>query len=566
MENKKEIDRLVKGMPALTEQAIEQTNALFPAYIFRVHKKRELWTTCCRRHVVLPKQGWSAAEDDVMAAPHRREEYREYPGCGAAWGGASRRPEEIACPYCGKLASVKEMGRTGDRKNLWCYRRSVVLRQWRGALWAVAYDCEKDYRGACLTAAPSFHAIGIYRFRMGFAEGTSRYWWGECAWNAYQTQKRPPKSGGHWMKAPYGYTRELGTGYELVCLNELERSEFRYCAGADILHSGADLIGFLSACCFYPRQIEMLQKAGLEQPIRDLVYRACYNRKAFSWEETNPARAFGVSMPELREFLAGDRSITELACYKRMKKAGMRVEFAEIGRLSGLCPQANLERIVSRLAKYRLRPDKLLAYLEREASGKKKAVSLWTMTQMWLDYAAAAEIVKLDLHNPVFLTPRGLIGKHDEITRAAQAFAVKAQDKSYRKNRLRKLTRRYTYSDGEYLIRPPVSAAEIVREGEALHHCVGGYADRHIKGSTTILFLRERSRPGKPFVTIEMRGNEIQQIHGAHDDVYSHIQQRKARASILDPWLLWLEAGSRRKKSGEPVPQGTRKKQEAKIA
>ena len=36
----------------------------------------------------------------------------------------------------------------------------------------------------------------------------------------------------------------------------------------------------------------------------------------------------------------------------------------------------------------------------------------------------------------------------------------------------------------------PVTTAAIKREGRVLDHCVGGYADRHMKGVTTILFLR----------------------------------------------------------------------------
>lgn len=60
------------------------------------------------------------------------------------------------------------------------------------------------------------------------------------------------------------------------------------------------------------------------------------------------------------------------------------------------------------------------------------------------------------------------------------------------------------FEDKEYLIRLPVDKNEIVKEGLELHHCVGSYAERHETGDTTIMFLRKKSEPDKPFYTIEV--------------------------------------------------------------
>ena len=102
---------------------------------------------------------------------------------------------------------------------------------------------------------------------------------------------------------------------------------------------------------------------------------------------------------------------------------------------------------------------------------------------------------------------------------------------------------------------------EIAAEGKALKHCVGGYAERHLSGSTTILFLRDRRRPGKPLVTIEMRGKEIAQIHGYRNDLYAKADPREKYAEILEPWLAWLAAGSRRDKRGRPIQPRKKKKE-----
>lgn len=70
------------------------------------------------------------------------------------------------------------------------------------------------------------------------------------------------------------------------------------------------------------------------------------------------------------------------------------------------------------------------------------------------------------------------------------------------------------YEEEEFLIRLPKNLSEIVNEGHTLHHCVGGYTDSHASGNTTIMFLRKKSEPDKPFYTIEVRNKNIQQIHG----------------------------------------------------
>lgn len=95
-------------------------------------------------------------------------------------------------------------------------------------------------------------------------------------------------------------------------------------------------------------------------------------------------------------------------------------------------------------------------------------------------------------------------------------------------------------------------------EGRVLKHCVGGKADSHVGGAVTILFLRNRKDPETPLCTIEMRGNEIVQIHGYRNDLEAckanpkKKNPRELYQEILEPWLAWLTAGSKRDKLGRP--------------
>lgn len=109
-----------------------------------------------------------------------------------------------------------------------------------------------------------------------------------------------------------------------------------------------------------------------------------------------------------------------------------------------------------------------------------------------------------------------------------------------------------------YVIRVPMDKDEILAEGRKLQHCVGGYADRHILGKTTILFMRKAKKPDEPWLTIEMNKNNLMQIHGFRNEGI-HTQKgrfapdpREVYREFLDTWLEWLGNGSKRNEEGNP--------------
>ena len=63
----------------------------------------------------------------------------------------------------------------------------------------------------------------------------------------------------------------------------------------------------------------------------------------------------------------------------------------------------------------------------------------------------------------------------------------------------------------------PQRANDLVDEGKALRHCVGGYIDNVAEGRCLIVFVRRVEEPKKPYVTVEVRDGKIAQIHGDHN-------------------------------------------------
>lgn len=74
------------------------------------------------------------------------------------------------------------------------------------------------------------------------------------------------------------------------------------------------------------------------------------------------------------------------------------------------------------------------------------------------------------------------------------------------------------------------SPAELIREGDVLHHCVGrmNYDQRVIREESLIFFVRNISAPDVPFVTVEysLKSKKVLQCYGEHD--------RKPDESVLE--------------------------------
>ena len=96
----------------------------------------------------------------------------------------------------------------------------------------------------------------------------------------------------------------------------------------------------------------------------------------------------------------------------------------------------------------------------------------------------------------------------------------------------------YGFSDDNYLVRVAETSAEIVNEGNRLHHCVGGYVDRHLTCKTTILFIRAQSAPATPLYTVEMRDGKPIQVHGDHNCSIEGMAKE-----FYEKWLKFVAAG-----------------------
>lgn len=313
-----------------------------------------------------------------------------------------------------------------------------------------------------------------------------------------------------------------------------------------------ELISYLTAYTIYPRQVEMLSKSGYWQPISDLVWSRKKNAGAMCWEESDPRKAFGADKRELAWIMGVQPNMKVLEVRNYVRKhwdktwdLSFCMDFCNLWG-SQLDPME-----VLRLAKrYRLDPDRLLRYFDGVYVQNEDYYC--TLFEIYRDYLDAAYALGRCMEHSAVLWPEQLYTAHDMAV-AERAEKEARTEKSRRAASLKERRLKYEFElDGLRIIFPATGGA-IRREGRALDHCVGGYAERHLNGVCTILFLRRADDPHTPYVTIEMDGNQIRQIHGYHNDTLAGSPKpREAHKDFLETWLHWLRAGSRRNEDGTP--------------
>ena len=530
--------KLCGGFPVLTQEQLDACNDLFPAYLFlsKLEDGVHLYTSCCHVH------------------DYAISEQRTLPGEVAVCVDL-RHNEETVCPFCGKSVKAKWLSKAGKRKSLKEWRRVVFLNAEENTpLYAQAYWVHKDYTELFdLSACPVYRFAAAYRFAPGDSLMVTRnYWSGNYEEIRNQRFGDPFRVG---YLGGFGYA-----DYEIIGLGALSRSCVRYSQYETwrSFHvpneSGRHdtMMRYLSAYCLYP-QLEMLVKWKLWDVAGALVWRGVKNAAAIDWTQTDPRKAFGLTAPELKLWLNQMRpEIQDIALCKRLRRHRQKVNFRELVEMDmGAENKLTLVRLCER---YALSFRKTVRYLTKFTGPRCYGgwFGLGQALEYWKDYLHGAEAMHYDLSQEVVLYPKDLFQAHDTVAEQ-QRLKEAATSTAGFLELTEKLDKRYSFQMAGFHIRPPMSTQEIIDEGQQLRHCVGGYAKRHVEGRVVILFLRDDSRPYTPLVTIEMNGSRVVQIHGYRNEADGAEDPRKVYADIVEPWLAWVEAGSKRNKDGAPV-------------
>ncbi len=336
---------------------------------------------------------------------------------------------------------------------------------------------------------------------------------------------------------PYQY---LFQGGERNYLNHYDRYEFRT---SYPLYT----VSYMDLYSLHP-WIELLIRNGMENLVIDHIRgRGCQG--AICWAaKTIKSAVKRFTKQDLKDVIkinsgqasmyyhVDETALSVLALARKSLDPKMTVKQAVSVAREGY---GRLETMVAEAKNLGLSGRKVLDYCLREG-GAGHAMG------DWLDYIEDAGSIGLDLTDKTNSMPKDLKKRHANIIKQ-----IKYREKKELEERLQETlavrNKIFGWQGKKYFIRPAGSTKELIDEGKALHHCVGGYAERHAKGETTILFLRAKERPDESLYTMEVRGSaktgwKIVQIRGKMNE-----DPTKEISAMVKLWIERINAGKGRK-------------------
>lgn len=332
---------------------------------------------------------------------------------------------------------------------------------------------------------------------------------------------------------------------------ELQKTMFRYCAMQEYGRKKImfNPIDYLERYQETP-QIEMLVKMGLTGIVDELVR---YRYGIVKDPSANRLDEFlGIKKSRVKQLIKerGDiRMLGALQMEHSLEAAWTDEQLEKIAviglnvsTIADAMEYMSMQQLLNRIERY--------AGCTYDAYNGRSLDQLRHIATTYTDYLRMRKARGYDMTNTVYLLPKDLNAAHakmiEEINREALEKRLAEVMEKYQniKKNYRRLREKYYYADETMLIRPARSAREIVLEGRTLNHCVGDnmYLDKHNKGKSYILFLRYKSEPDIPYITVEIDANTgiIHQWYGANDKKPDEENMQE-----------WLDGYMQRLRSGE---------------
>ena len=338
--------------------------------------------------------------------------------------------------------------------------------------------------------------------RYCFSEFGSRKWiWKENGW------KRTKSICFKRWQAMGGYCYD--NFWVLPSEQELAASALRYSQLTEAFAVLHDLTGYLALYCKYPA-VEYLWKMGFGRWLREREQGGGdYFRRLVNLRAKEPKKLFsGLGKADLR--LLRNETLSTAAKYSCLKRAGAAradaasLSFARAADTAMFDVAAFSQRCGVTAAELR-------KYIEKQR--KRSDLELSAVMREFADYQAQLERLAPNADK----LPHDLHEAHARLSARERQLLNREKNEKFRTRRHLLAWMRWKYKG--MFIRPVDSTEEIVREGEEMHNCVAGYADRHADGMTIIMVLRRCSEPRKPWHTVEIDPATLKcrQCYAAHN-------------------------------------------------
>lgn len=273
--------------------------------------------------------------------------------------------------------------------------------------------------------------------------------------------------------------------------------------------------------------IETLMQIGLAKTVADGIaemsparYKNSDLERLIDWKQRSPYKMIGRDREIVRMARVKNWDIAEIQLMQAAKNKGIQLTAENIRQIKSAQRSSVFE-----IFEKETNPLKVIKYLNK----KGRAYSFFE------DYHRMAGLLGYDLNNPVIRYPQNLQVAHDNVQAAVKYNKNKLLDGRFSELKQRLSALDYT-KDG-ICITIAGSSGQLIEEGKALKHCVGGYAETHCKGRS-IFFIRQRQYPWMPWYTLQVElltGRQLQ-LHGYHNELDGQ-KIPKEVTGFINHWL-----------------------------
>ena len=334
----------------------------------------------------------------------------------------------------------------------------------------------------------------------------------------------PWKHGERPVFSHYQYNFEADTCGHVYCGNlhaDLAGTPWQYCPVELFyahFHERMQLVPFLAAHIEHPR-FEHLVKVGFYELAGDLAYRD-HDTHTLDETQNRTHRILQVAPEDVAFLRELDVGLSTLRAFQRHSHENLKDRQALFRWTNEHHVTHDIDHTLPHVTVHRL-----LRYMDSQYSflclrktqyGSVRYRDMQALVSEYRDYLDMCVKENYDMHSDFILFPKDLQKSHDMV---AGRIKHKANAKMRRdfKAVYRRISNQLDYEHDGLKIVYPATPEDIVAEGHALHHCVGGYVDRVARKECMILFLRRCEDISTPYYTIEVRGQEVTQLRGKNN-------------------------------------------------
>ena len=290
-------------------------------------------------------------------------------------------------------------------------------------------------------------------------------------------------------------------------------------------NESVDTLKYIEFFHKYPVAENLLMN-GFTQILKNSMYNPGYARQVLRLKQARLYKMLGLNKDEQQRARQEQWTLTMLKNYREYRDRGKILPYSLLKLLGDVTDtyNKNIIRIYADIYDVAL-------YMAKQNSryGRNRSLSYW------YDYIEAAEDNGYDVTDKAVLYPPDVEKAHD---RAILMRKNKVNEKLIQSfNTLYEAYSQYSFEKDGICIRIAHSEDELIKEGQILCHCVGGYGERHIKGRS-IFFIRRTEQPEAPWYTLQVNlktGMKLQ-LHGYQNDRNTPIPQE-----VHDFVNYWLD-------------------------